>query len=121
MPEINRSALMPYSASVMYEIVNDVRRYPEFLPWCGGVKVTQANEHEMQAAILMQATGLNHWFETRNTMVPGESIEMTLVNGPFSRLDGGWRFNSLGNDGCKVELSLYFEIAFRKSLEYPLL
>ena len=88
MPEIKRSALMPYPARFMYDIVNDVERYPEFLPWCGGARLEHADEHSMRAAILMQAAGLNHWFKTRNTMVAGESIEIELVEGPFSRLDG---------------------------------
>ena len=110
MPEIKRSALMPYPARFMYDIVNDVERYPEFLPWCGGARLEHADEHSMRAAILMQAAGLNHWFKTRNTMVPGESIEIELVEGPFSRLDGSWRFTQLNDQGCKIELALNFEI-----------
>jgi ribosome-associated toxin RatA of RatAB toxin-antitoxin module len=109
-PEIKRSALMPYAAQIMYDIVNDVQRYPEFLPWCGGVKVHRADSHSMEAAILMQAAGLNHWFKTRNAMVPGESIEITLLEGPFSKLEGSWNFTSLNDDGCKIELMLQFEI-----------
>lgn len=110
MPEIKRSALMPYPARFMYDIVNDVERYPEFLPWCGGARIEHADEHSMRAAILMQAAGLNHWFKTRNTMVAGESIEIELVEGPFSRLDGSWRFTQLNDHGCKIELALNFEI-----------
>ncbi len=64
----------------------------------------------MEAAILMQAAGMNHWFKTRNTMVPGESIEMSLLEGPFSQLEGSWKFTSLNEDGCKIELMLQFEI-----------
>jgi ribosome-associated toxin RatA of RatAB toxin-antitoxin module len=64
----------------------------------------------MEAAILMQAAGLNHWFKTRNTMVPGESIEIALLEGPFSQLEGSWNFTSLGSDGCKIELMLKYEI-----------
>ena len=110
MPEIKRSALMPYPARVMYDIVNDVQCYPEFLPWCGGVKVHQADSHSMEAAILMQAAGLNHWFKTRNAMVPGASIEIALLEGPFSQLEGSWKFTSLNSDGCKIELMLKYEI-----------
>ncbi len=110
MSKIIRSALMPYSPGVMYDIVNDVDSYPEFLPWCGGVRVDQVSETSMEAAILMQAAGLNHWFKTRNRMVPGESIDIALVEGPFKRLDGSWRFSPLDTDGCKIELMLNFEI-----------
>jgi ribosome-associated toxin RatA of RatAB toxin-antitoxin module len=110
MPEIKRSALMPYPAGVMYDIVNDVERYPEYLPWCGGVKLHESQETSMEASILMRAAGLNHWFKTRNRMVPGKSIEISLVEGPFSQLEGSWRFTPIDTDGCKIELLLQFEI-----------
>ena len=110
MAEIKRSALMPYPAGVMYDIVNDVEHYPEFLPWCGATRVDHVDEHSMQAAILMQAIGLNHWFKTRNRMVPGKSIEMSLLEGPFSRLEGRWLFTPINDDGCKIELMLDYEI-----------
>ena len=110
MPEIRRSALMPYPVQFMYEIVNDVDAYPEFLPWCGGVKVHQLDSSSMEASILMRGAGLNHWFKTRNTMVPGKSIEMELVEGPFSKLEGLWSFTPIDSDGCKIELKLLFEM-----------
>lgn len=110
MPEIRRSALMPYPVQFMYEIVNDVDTYPEFLPWCGGVKIHQQDNSSMEASILMRGAGLNHWFKTRNTMVPGKSIEMELVEGPFSKLEGLWSFTPIDSDGCKIELMLLFEM-----------
>jgi len=64
----------------------------------------------MVASVLMQAVGLNHWFKTDNRMKPGELIEISLIDGPFSQLDGHWRFTQLNEDGCKIELALDFEI-----------
>jgi len=113
MAEIKRSALMPYPARVMYDIVNDVDSYPEFLPWCGASRVEQSDEHSMVAAILMQTAGLNHWFKTRNRLVPGERIDISLVEGPFSKLEGHWRFSPLDAAGCKIELTLQFEFKGR--------
>ncbi len=110
MPEIRRSALMPYPVQFMYDIVNDVDSYPEFLPWCGGVKIHQLDNSSMEASILMRGAGLNHWFKTRNSMVPGQSIEMELVEGPFSKLDGLWSFTPIDSEGCKIELRLLFEM-----------
>lgn len=110
MTEIERSALMPYPARVMYDIVNDVEHYPEFLPWCGATRIEHQDEHSMVAAILMRAAGLNHWFKTGNSMVPGERIDISLLEGPFSKLDGSWRFTPINSDGCKIELVLNFEI-----------
>ena len=101
---------MPYPVQFMYDIVNDVDSYPEFLPWCGGVKIHQLDNTSMEASILMHGAGLNHWFKTHNSMVPGQSIEMELVEGPFSKLDGLWSFTSIDSDGCKIELMLQFEM-----------
>ena len=110
MPGIRRSALMPYPARFMYDVVNDVDHYPDFLPWCGGVETQHIDETSMEASILMRGAGLNHWFKTRNSMRPGESIEMALVEGPFSRLEGRWSFTPLDTEGCKVELVLQYEL-----------
>lgn len=110
MPEIRRSALMPYPVQFMYDIVNDVESYPEFLPWCGDVKISQLDNSSMEASILMRGAGLNHWFKTRNSMVPGQSIEMELVEGPFSKLEGLWSFTPIDSDGSKIELMLQFEM-----------
>jgi ribosome-associated toxin RatA of RatAB toxin-antitoxin module len=101
---------MPYPAQFMYDIVNDVDSYPEFLPWCGGVKIHQLDNSSMEASILMHGAGLNHWFKTRNSMVPGQSIEMELVEGPFSKLEGRWSFTPIDSEGCKIELRLLFEM-----------
>ena len=109
-PDIKRSALMPFPARFIYEVVNDVSSSAEFLPWCGGVEIHQADETSMEASILMRGAGLNHWFKTRNTMLPGESIEMALLEGPFSKLNGVWRFTPVNSDGCKIELVLQYEL-----------
>ena len=110
MPEIKRSALMPYPAQFMYDIVNDVDTYPAFLPWCGGVETHQVGKLSKEASILMQGAGLDHWFKTHNSMVPGESIAMELIEGPFSKLEGIWNFTPIDTEGCKIELILQFEI-----------
>lgn len=64
----------------------------------------------MEASILMRGAGLNHWFKTRNSMRVGESIEMTLLEGPFSKLEGLWSFTPMAADGCKIELVLGYEL-----------
>lgn len=114
MPEISRSALLPYPASFMYDIVNQVEAYPEFLPWCGGARLHQADDTSMEASINISVGGLNQWFKTRNSMVPGKSIEIELVDGPFKRLHGHWRFSALEDEGSKIELVMKFE--FKRGL-----
>jgi ribosome-associated toxin RatA of RatAB toxin-antitoxin module len=118
-PEIKRSALMPFPARLMYDIVNDVDSYPDFLPWCGGVETHRIDEFSQEASILMRAAGLNQRFKTRNCMVPGETISMELVDGPFSKLDGLWCFTPIDDEACKIELKLRFEM--KKGLANALL
>ena len=101
---------MPFPARFMSAVVHAVSSYAEFLPWCGGVEIHLADETSMEASILMRGAGLNHWFKTRNTMLPGESIEMALLEGPFSKLNGVWRFTPVNSDGCKIELVLQYEL-----------
>jgi len=108
-PEISRSALLPYPAAFMYDIVNAVEAYPEFLPWCGDSRVEQCSDTTMEAAIQIRRAGINQWFRTRNRMTPGQSIDMDLVDGPFRRLHGQWKFQPLDERGCKIELVLDFE------------
>ena len=98
----------------MYDIVNRVEDYPDFLPWCGGAKLHCEDDNSLEASIKISLAGVEQWFKTRNSMVPGESIDIELVDGPFKQLHGRWRFNSLDDDGCKIELKLSFE--FKRGL-----
>lgn len=99
---------MPYSARIMFEIVNDVAAYPEFLPWCADSRILTQTDASMEASILMKKAGVNHWFTTKNTIDKNKSIKMTLLNGPFKQLDGEWKFTEFEPDASKIELDLSF-------------
>ncbi len=114
MTKIQRSALMPYSAGQMYDVIIDIERYPEFLPWCSGTEILEQREDFMRASIHMRKGKLNHSFTTQNRLAPGHQVHMELVDGPFRRLDGDWLLTPLPeNRGCKVELDLDFEFSSR--------
>jgi len=102
---------MPYSSKIMYQIVNDVAAYPEFLPWCGGSRVMSETDDSMEAAVLMKKGPLNHWFSTRNRLNPHSEIKMELIDGPFKKLRGAWRFESLDSESSKISLDLEFEFS----------
>jgi ribosome-associated toxin RatA of RatAB toxin-antitoxin module len=106
---IQRSALLPYPAQMLYDLVNDVSRYSEFLPWCSGTTVLEENETSMRARVEVAKGGLSQHFVTRNTLTPGQSIEMKLEEGPFSQFDGIWTFKALGDKACKISLDLSFD------------
>ncbi|MFS2222004.1 type II toxin-antitoxin system RatA family toxin [Pantoea sp. B65] len=109
MAQISRSALVPYSAEQMYQLVNDVDAYPEFLPGCTGSRVLEFAENQMTAAVDVSKAGISKTFVTRNTLTDNQSINMQLVDGPFRKLTGGWNFTPLSEAACKVELNLEFE------------
>ncbi|WFQ81359.1 type II toxin-antitoxin system RatA family toxin [Xenorhabdus sp. SF857] len=109
MPQINRSALVPYSVEQMYKLVNDVTSYPDFLPGCVGSCVISSSNNEMTASVEVSKAGISKTFVTRNTLFDNQRISMQLVDGPFRKLMGGWHFIPLSEDACKVELHLDFE------------
>ena len=109
MPQISRSALVPFSAEQMYQLVNDVHSYPDFLPGCTGSRVLNATSNEMTAAVDVAKAGISKTFTTRNTLLDNQSINMQLVDGPFRKLMGGWQFTPLSEEACKVELHTDFE------------
>jgi ribosome-associated toxin RatA of RatAB toxin-antitoxin module len=109
MRKVHKNALVPYSAADMYALVNDVARYPEFLPWCRGSKVLESSPTEMRAKLDLVKGRFSKSFTTRNYLTPGSAITMTLENGPFNHLEGRWKFTDLGKEGSKVELDMEFE------------
>ncbi len=109
MRKVSRSALVPYSASQMYELVKDVEKYPSFLPWCNEAEVHIDEGDVIEASLGLRRGKISKRFRTRNALRPNESLGIELVGGPFRHMSGGWTFRQLGDAGCKVELVLEFE------------
>jgi len=97
----------------MFELVAQVEKYPEFMPWCGGAVVSQRDEHGMQASITIALAGLRQTFTTRNRHDYPNKIELELVDGPFSELTGEWMFLPLSEDACKVLFALKYAFSSR--------
>jgi len=110
-PTINRSALVPYQPEQMFALVDNVRGYPEFLPWCKSAREISRNEDEVVASIELARGSVKKSFTTRNRLQPGKMIEMKLVDGPFRHLQGFWRFDQLQENACKVSLDLDYEFS----------
>ena len=109
MPEVTRTALVMYSAEQMYQLVNDVARYPEFLPGCVSTTIAEQSDTHMRAEMTLKRGPISQVFSTTNTMVPGRSIAMTLSDGPFETLEGEWRFIPMTDNACKIEFEMRFE------------
>jgi ribosome-associated toxin RatA of RatAB toxin-antitoxin module len=106
--QIERQALVPYTPAQMYALVDDIARYPEFLPWCKGAQVVSRSSAEVVATIHVHKAALDTHFTTRNRLEPPGAIHMELVQGPFKTFQGEWRFSAIGDKGSKINLSLRF-------------
>jgi len=113
MATVTRSALVSYSAEQMFALVADVPTYHEFLPMCSGSRSTVVSTGVEDATVEMSIAGLSKSFTTRNTLEPSSRIGLSLVDGPFSDLEGEWRFENIADEGSRVSLSLEFEFASR--------
>jgi ribosome-associated toxin RatA of RatAB toxin-antitoxin module len=111
MAKVHREARVPHSAAQMFDLVNDVESYPQFLHWCRGARVDAANERSMDAVVDIGLGGIHKSFKTRNTLDPPHRIDVSLIEGPFRRLEGAWVFRDLPEGGCEVELSLDYEVS----------
>ncbi len=109
--EITRSALVPFPANHMYELVEDVVSYPQFLSWCASSSLIERSGDKQLASLEIAIAGIRQSFITRNVLVPGQRIGMELVEGPFQRLSGEWRFQALGPTASKILLQLDFDFS----------
>jgi ribosome-associated toxin RatA of RatAB toxin-antitoxin module len=109
MRKVNRSALVPYSASQMYALVKDVEAYPTFLPWCNSAEVHIRETEFIEASLELRRASVSKRFRTRNLLRENEFLGIELVGGPFRHMSGAWTVLQLGDAGCKVELMLEFE------------
>ena len=111
MQRIRKSVLVPYGAAEMFDLVDAVEHYPEFLPWCGGTQVLEQGPDSKTARIDIDYHHVRANFTTDNVNRRPESIVITLRDGPFRHLHGEWRFLALDERACKVELELAYEFA----------
>ncbi len=112
MKEVKRSALVPYTAEQMFALVEDIERYPQFLPWVAAAQVLERRPREVVGRLEMHRAGMREVVTTRNVLTPPGEITLALVDGPFRTLEGRWTFEPIGADrGTRVDLSIRFEFA----------
>lgn len=111
MTRIERSAYVPFTAKQMFDLVNDVKAYPLFLPGCNSASVISQTEEQIVASLEVSKGPVKQSFTTRNVLTHAERIEMNLVKGPFKQLHGVWHFNELSEGNCKISLTIDFELS----------
>ena len=109
MPSARKSALVPQSCETLFALVDDVERYPEFLPWCASTTVLERDAQTTRARIDVDYHGLRSYVTTRNAKDEPRRMTLELEDGPFERFGGEWTFKPLGDDGCRVEFALEYQ------------
>lgn len=113
MRKVHRSAIVPYSAADMYALIADLEAYPQFVPGCTDSRVLSREGTTVVASLALAKGPFSSSFTTRNTMEAPRRMSMSLVDGPFKSLEGEWRVESLGGQGCRIDLHIQFEMAGR--------
>ncbi len=108
MAQVEKSVLVSYSAAQMYQLIDTPERYPEFLPWCGGVDLKSRDDATTIATLHIDYHGLKQNFTTRNCKIFPTHMQIELVDGPFSHLEGDWHFIPLSETACKIEFRLNY-------------
>lgn len=112
MRHIQRSALVAVSPGRMFEIINDVEHYPQFVPGCSNARVLERTPEQVHAELTVGTGLMKTTFSTLNRLHPPDRIEMQLESGPLKSLGGQWTLTPVASgaiSGCRVELDLRFE------------
>ncbi len=111
MVSISKSALVDYSAQQMFDLINDIEAYPEFMTGCLAAKLIEKTDDFVEAELTLGKSGFQQSFTTRNELQAPELMVMRFVEGPFSSFEGRWQFQALTETAAKVSLDLEFEFA----------
>jgi ribosome-associated toxin RatA of RatAB toxin-antitoxin module len=111
MAQVEKSVLVSHSAERMFRLVDEAERYPEFLPWCGGVDLKWRDDSSTVATLHINYHGVRQNFTTENSKVFPDLMDIRLVDGPFRHLEGAWRFIPLAENACKIEFKLHYEFS----------
>lgn len=107
---VKRSALVTFSAGQMFDLVNDIEAYPQYMDGCTGATILRRGDDWLEARLELSKAGITQVFVTRNQLQAPERMTMALVDGPFKRFQGCWSFTPLAADACKVSFELEFEL-----------
>ncbi len=113
MAQVNKSVLVEHSAAAMFALVDRVEDYPQFLPWCGGTEVNWRDDKTTVATIHIDYMGVKQRFTTENSKLVPAEMNLSLKEGPFSHLEGHWRFLPLSETACKIEFALSYTFSSR--------
>ncbi|MDA0805591.1 MAG: type II toxin-antitoxin system RatA family toxin [Proteobacteria bacterium] len=112
MAHVSRSALIGYSAQQMFDLVNDIEQYPQFMQGCRSARVISKTDTELVGELSLAKAGVTQTFVTRNSLIAPSRIEMRLEEGNFSKFSADWQFQALTEAACKVSFDMEFEFKY---------
>jgi coenzyme Q-binding protein COQ10 len=112
MPTHAEKKVLPYTSEQLFDVVADVRRYPEFLPWCVGARILSRSETEIVADLTIGFKLFRETFRSQVTLERPHHVHVRYLNGPFRYLNNHWRFNPVAN-GTEVDFFVDFEFKSR--------
>lgn len=110
MPQIHKTKRLPYSCAQMFDLVADVEKYPQFVPWCSAARLIRKTDRELVATLTAQKGAFSKSFTTNNTFVYPRWMDIQLQEGFFKRLHGRWEFTPQADGGCEVSYRMDFEV-----------
>ena len=111
MKTVEKNVLVLHTAEHMFDLVDKVEDYPQFLPWYSKTEILERKGEELKARLYMDYMGIKQSFATHNHNIPGREISIKLFDGPFKALTGIWKFTPLGDDACKIQFQLNYEFS----------
>lgn len=111
MAQVNKTVLVEYSPGQMFELVDRVEEYPLFLPWCGGTELHLRDEQTTVATLRIDFMGVKQSFTTENTKAPPLEMNINLQEGPFTQMQGHWKFKPLGDSACRIDFELKYSFS----------
>lgn len=106
--------VLPHRPAQLFDLVADVEKYPEFLPWCIGVRVRERGHTMLTADLIIGFKGIRERFTSRVTLDrPGMRIDVAYLDGPFKYLNNHWIFNEAPDGGCEIDFFVDFEFRSR--------
>jgi len=114
MPTHAEKRYLPYPPADLYDLVADIEKYPEFLPWCLALRVRNRDGNTLSSDMVIGFKMFRESFTTRVTLNPTHRIDVEYLNGPFRYLNNHWIFEDGKNGGCVIDFYVDFE--FRSGL-----
>lgn len=114
MPHHHEQRILPHSAGQMFDLVADVKRYPEFLPWVSAIRIRKDDEQEMLADMVVGFKSLRETFSSRVLKTPKSLIVVDYLDGPMKHLHNAWKFADLPEGGSTVDFTVDF--SFRNKM-----